>query len=476
VARKGESAGIEPASGRGDPLLEIVVHTRRGVSSQPLPRSGSVVLGRGHNADICVPDPSVSRRHAVLHLGPPLRIEDLGSSNGTRVFDRRTAFATDRLIEVTRGTSAGTQDGLVELAPGDVIHLGTAQIVVRHHDGGAEGGPASGPRSGVIVEDTAMRTLYELAARVARGPIHVLLLGETGCGKEVLAETIHRASDRAARPFLCLSCVALSESLLESELFGHERGAFTGAIKSKPGLLETAEGGTVFLDEVGELPLALQAKLLRVIEDRKVTRVGGLNPKRIDVRFIAATNRNLEAEIARGAFRQDLFFRLNGIALTIPPLRERPAEIEPLARLFARRAAASLYPDRPVAISTEALEALKRHAWPGNIRELRNVMERAVVLSAGATIQPEQLLLHPKRSPHDPPAPHRETARTAVEPKEGEPLRLRDAMEAHERARIVRALDECHGNQTRAAELLGISRRTLVERLRTYGIPRPRRT
>src|SRR6185503_6105666 len=184
-------------------------------------------------------------------------------------------------------------------------------------------------------DDEGMPQLHRLVERIARGTINVLILGETGAGKEVLAERVQRLSPRARWPFLRLNCAALSETLLESELFGHERGAFTGAVTAKPGLLETAEGGTVFLDEAGELPMSIQVKLLRVIEERQVLRVGGLKPRPIDVRFIAATNRDLEVEVARGAFRQDLFFRLNGVTLVVPPLRDRVSEIEALARLFA---------------------------------------------------------------------------------------------------------------------------------------------
>src|SRR5882762_5495405 len=186
--------------------------------------------------------------------------------------------------------------------------------------------------------DPAVIRVYELARSIASGTISALIVGETGCGKECLAETIHRESRRADKLFLRLNCAALSETLLESELFGHERVAFTGATQSKPGLLETANGGSVFLDELGEMPLTLQAKLLRVLEERRVTRVGGLRSFPIDIRFISATNRNLEAEIPRGTFRKDLYYRLNGAKLTLPPLRERKSEIEPLATLFLSHA------------------------------------------------------------------------------------------------------------------------------------------
>ncbi|WP_437675998.1 sigma 54-interacting transcriptional regulator [Sorangium sp. So ce131] len=474
------------------------------MSTRQLPSSGSVVLGRDEDADVCVPDSSVSRRHAVLHLGPPLRVEDLGSSNGTRVRTRHSNSATERLIDVGKGKPASA--GSVELSPGDVIYLGAARVVLRSREPRKPGD--RDPRKDVIVKDGAMRAVYELAERVAKGPINILLLGETGVGKEVLAEAIHRASPRAERPLLRLSCVALSESLLESELFGHERGAFTGAVRAKPGLLETAEGGTVFLDEIGELPPSIQAKLLRVIEERKVLRVGGLTPTKIDVRFISATHRNLDAEVGRGAFRQDLYFRLNGVTLTIPPLRERPGEVAALAQLFAERAAKELFPSEAsamtVPISPEALAGLQRHSWPGNIRELRNVIERAVILANGAPIRPEHLLLTPLPEPSPPlhvtpvpshpspsapaaaspaaaspaaasPAAAGALAKSVPEGADASPTRLRDAMEAHERERIVKALEQCMGNQTRAAALLGISRRTLVDRIRVYGLPRPRK-
>jgi len=308
----------------------------------------------------------------------------------------------------------------------------------------------------------SMARLDALVARVAPGNINVLLLGETGVGKEVLAERIHKLSPRASRSLLRLHCAALSESLLESELFGHERGAFTGALKTKPGLLETADGGTVFLDEIGELPPSIQVKLLRVIEERKVLRVGGLQPLPIDVRFVAATNRNLEAEVARGAFRQDLYYRLNGISLVIPPLRERVGEIAALAEQFIREACRSSGRAVP-ALSPAAQALLRTRDWPGNIRELRNVCERAVLLCTGDVIEPEHLSLSAPlpdvEAPPPPRAPEAALSPTAQ----------------RQRDEIVEALARCAGNQSRAAKLLGISRKTLVARLDAFGLPRPRK-
>jgi two-component system response regulator AtoC len=322
----------------------------------------------------------------------------------------------------------------------------------------------------VVVLDPAMRSLHQLATRAAAGNISVLLLGETGCGKEIFAETIHRRSPRAGKPFLRLNCAALAETLLESELFGHEKGSFSGAAQTKPGLLETAEGGTVFLDELGEMPLSLQAKLLRVIEDRTVMRVGGLKARSIDVRFVSATNRDLEAQSARGAFRADLYYRLNGMTLMIPPLRERPSEIEALAQLFLARAAAELARPAPM-LSADAVARLRAYVWPGNIRELRNMMERAALLCNGHIVTLEQLPLEKMRNGFaSPRSPDSTTTPTS-------PLSLVGDLrpESDDRARIIAALEQCAGNQTHAARLLGISRGTLVTRLAEYNLPRPRK-
>ncbi len=335
--------------------------------------------------------------------------------------------------------------------------------------------------------------------KVAASDMSVLLLGETGVGKEICAERIHAISPRAGGRLLRLNCAALSETLLESELFGHERGAFTGAARTKPGLLETATGGTVLLDEIGEMPLSTQAKLLRVLEERKIQRVGGLEPIAIDVRFIAATNRDLDAEVVAGRFRQDLLFRLNTFTFHIPPLRARVGEIESLARHFIQRASRA-NGQSPPALTAPALEMLRRYPWPGNIRELRNVVERAVVLAGADPIRPEHLpgdkmsaTLLPGPVPARPADPDRDALAewdqrktlqfdappvvSTAPPRATAPAAgsLQDSVEEVERARIIQALEECVGNQSRAAKLLGISRGTLIKRLDRYGIPRPRK-
>jgi DNA-binding NtrC family response regulator len=305
------------------------------------------------------------------------------------------------------------------------------------------------PPGNVASENPAMVALYALADRAATGDISVLILGETGVGKDVMARRIHARSPRADKAFVCVNCAALSESLLESELFGHERGAFTGAGAAKPGLLETAPGGTVLLDEIGDMAGPLQAKLLSAIENKEITRVGGLRPRPINVRFLAATNRDLEAAVAVGGFRRDLYFRLNGITLLVPPLRERSADIPRLANSFlaefckAKQCAS-------MTIAPAAMALLVAYAWPGNLRELRNVMERAFLLADGPEITGAHL-----------PATL------------GRPDLLVPA-QADERARILAALAACAGNQTRAARSLGMSRKVLIARLTSYGVTRPR--
>jgi two-component system, NtrC family, response regulator AtoC len=321
---------------------------------------------------------------------------------------------------------------------------------------------------GIVLADPAMRGIYQQLEPVAKSQLNVLVLGETGVGKEVFARALHELSLRQRGPFLPLNCAALSEHLLEAELFGHEKGAFTGAVQARPGLFETAHGGTVFLDEVGELPLSIQTKLLRVLEDRKILRVGGRAPREVDVRFVAATNRNLKHEVSQRTFREDLYYRLNGMTFTLPPLRERRAEIRPLCHVFASRAQVEHGKAHPVSVSERTLEQLERHPWPGNVRELKNVIERAVVLCPGQQLEPEHL-----------PADLGEAAGSASPPPAGsEPdpsTRLRQELADIERQRVVDALEQCGGNQGLAAERLGISRRTLVYRLSAFGLTRSRK-
>ncbi|MBL8919320.1 MAG: sigma 54-interacting transcriptional regulator [Myxococcaceae bacterium] len=530
----------------------LVVVNEAGSSSHALPATGQVVLGRGDDATLRLDDAAASRRHAVLHLGPVVRLEDLGSANGTTVRGRKlnagesvdvlpgdsielgtslavlqtdelsgsttpwTLVTHTRFVETLRSTkppfgvlrlqvqaTPGVAQAVLsaELSPHDTVaSFGPGQFEVlspgRNSEAatklmeklstklvaagarvraGAASAPVDGadpelllaacatpsgqPAQGFLVRDDAMVSISRLIDRVAPSQINVLLLGETGSGKEVLAGEIHRRSKRGGGPFLKLNCAALTESLLESELFGHEKGSFTGAVKQKLGLLETAKAGSVFLDEVGELPESLQAKLLRVLEERKVMRVGATAPEPIDVRFIFATNRDLEAEVERGAFRRDLYYRINGISISIPPLRERVGEIEPLARQFLAEAATREGRSVPE-LTAEALAQLKTWPWPGNIRELKNVMERALLLAGDAPITPDAIAI----DGHEAPAPGAATGNN-----------LKDERDAAEKRVVLEALEKTGGNQTKAAELLGISRRTLVNRLTAYGMTKPRK-
>ena len=314
----------------------------------------------------------------------------------------------------------------------------------------------------------AMMQANTMAEKAARSRINVLLLGETGVGKEVMARRIHRLSPRSAAPIVCLNCAGLQESLMESELFGHERGAFSGAVQTKQGLLEVADGGTVFLDEVGELSAALQAKLLRVLETREVMRLGSVKSRIVDVRFLAATNRDLEEEVRRGTFRKDLFFRLNGISILIPPLRQRVSEIGFLAKAFIVQAAERDGRDAPK-MDPAVLDLLEGYGWPGNIRELRNIMERAVVLCEGRVINVDHLPMEKLRPKAD--LLHTGGDIPSINPWAGGSAGMSD----EDRRRILAALEACAGNQTRAAKMLGIPRRTFVTRLDALNVPRPQK-
>lgn len=420
---------------------------------------------------------------------------------GADLVARRTlASLTERGAKAKIGLACYPRDGRSADALSATAGAAAHGESTLKHDLGSEPPDSRG-------ESGPMQHIHRLVERIAASTINVLIMGETGVGKERLAERVHQLSPRARKPFLRLNVAALTESLLESELFGHERGAFTGAVQAKPGLLETASGGTVFLDEIGELPMNIQVKLLRVLEGQQVFRVGSTKPRSIDARFLAATNRDLEAEVERGLFRQDLFFRLNGIAFVVPPLRERVSEIDGLAKTFITEMCRKSNRSPEPVIAPEAIMLMKRYGWPGNIRELRNVIERAVLLCASGPITLADLPVEKmsatfaaRQVPQRPPVPPRseisiaemngasslvEAAKppeNAVEQRahvngvsNGVDKDLRVEMKAYERQRILDALATCAGNQTAAAKLLGVSRRMLVNRLNAYDIPRPRK-
>jgi two-component system response regulator AtoC len=305
----------------------------------------------------------------------------------------------------------------------------------------------------VVAESPAMRKLLELAGRAAGSSSTVLITGESGTGKEVLARAVHRMSPRSEAPFVAVNCAAIPESLLESELFGHVRGAFTGATQDRPGLFEAADEGTLFLDEIGDLPPALQAKLLRVLEDGEIRRVGDQRTRSVDVRVLAATARPLEEAVRQGAFREDLFYRLNVIRLHLPPLRERPEDVPALITHFAQETARRL--GRPVSLTPRALARLCEHGWPGNARELRNALERAATLSGNERLDADDFDLGATHGGNG---------------KGSDAVDLKSEVEAVEATVIRRALALAGGNRREAAQQLGVSLRTLFYKIRKYGL------
>jgi two-component system response regulator AtoC len=422
----------------------VVTALWEGGNARAVLRPGGVVeIGRGDGCQLVIDHGSVSRVHARLRANEDgtIDIEDLGSTNGVRV-------AATRIAKNER----------VTLRPADAIQVGSAMLVVRS--------PQLPTTEGSAQSATSFESLLAL---VAPSDIFVLVLGETGVGKNVAATRIHEGSRRAGKPLARINCAAFPESLLEAELFGYERGAFTGAVRSKPGLIEAADGGTVFLDEIGEMPLTTQAKLLGALDSRETQRLGSIHTRRVDVRFIAATNRALPAEVAAGRFRRDLYFRLSAVTLNVPPLRDRRSEIPALVRRLLGELAGAIGINAP-SIDPASERLLLSHSWPGNIRELRNALERALVLAGSGTISPFHFdLSNDGGAPSVPPP----SSATASAPPPGA---LREELSSIERERIIEALKACSGNQTRAAEKLGISRRTLINRIEAFKLPRPRRS
>jgi two-component system response regulator AtoC len=511
--------------------FRLLVATGTSVETFSLPADGDVSIGKSADCDVRIDDPRLADKEALLYLGPELVLRDLGSPTGCRVDGRRLspnesvvvspgvviaiggatlvvqrAHQTSRLRpvrshsyfearvedECIRAETSRTRFSLLRLRcrpnvadkveivlahwlrPMDVVSLlspnehellfvdtapETARVLceaivnelgedVLGHELSSYPRETAKPRvspsvfpappSVPPVAATSASGLTPELEAVARGTMGVVLLGEPGVGKEVAASAMHRWSARASGPFIPLSC-ALGEAALESELFGHERGAFAGAHETKVGALERARAGTLFLDDIAQLSQALQVRLLRALDQKQVMRMGALRPRTIDIRVLVATDRDLEAEMTRGAFRGDLFYRLAGAIAVVPPLRERRDEIIGLAESFIDQTCV-VTPDRSVPLlSPEAREILETYSWPGNIRELRDVVERAVQACRDGSIGPEHL------------------------------RRL------GERDEIVNALAQCAGNQSQAARVLGMSRKTLVKRLDEFALPRPRK-
>jgi transcriptional regulator with GAF, ATPase, and Fis domain len=425
--------------------------------------SAETSIGRDVRNYFNISDHLMSRRHCVVELSDGrCTLRDLGSANGTYVngmpVRERTLSHGDRIRvgdSVLLFLQAGndTPQSAAETDTAETIDDRTRRIARANVKAAAAEPPPGSPDAIVaevlagrmtlqahdmVGESAPMRAVYECIQKVAPRDSTVLVTGETGTGKELAARAIHQNSPRAARPFVAVNCAALTESLLESELFGHEKGAFTGAIALKKGKFEVAEGGTIFLDEIGELAPALQARLLRALQHHEFERVGGTRTIKMNVRLIAATNQDLPAAVASGRFRQDLWYRLNVVGLTMPPLRERRADIPTLAAHFAAKYGRG----RAVELSHDAIDVLRAYDWPGNVRELENAIERAVVLGCSDKIVaddlPSAVLQSSTALPHDGAAYHR-------------------AVLDVKRRLILDAIDRSGGNYTAAARLLGIN-------------------
>jgi two-component system response regulator FlrC len=401
--------------------------------------------------------------------GFDLVITDLKMPGMTGLDLLRKVRAEQPEVEVIVMTAHGTVDNAVEamklgafeylqkpLSGPDELRLLAQRALerrgLRDRALGAERLPlASGPQ--LTYGDPAMAPVVDAIDKVARTHATVLLLGESGTGKEVAARAIHARSPRAQRPFMAINCAALSETLLESELFGHEKGAFTGATDRQRGRLELAEGGTFFLDEIGEMKLELQAKLLRVLQEKRYERIGGARTLEADVRWIAATNRDLRAMIETGAFREDLYHRLAVFPIKLPPLRDRPADLIPIARSLLAHIASDLKRSLP-RLTPAAEKRLLASSWRGNVRELGNALERAAILADGDAIDAEHLWLEDAK-----PLAKSASSDGAVKP-----------LAELEREAVLHALDVVGGNRRKAAELLGIGERTLYDKLKKYGV------
>lgn len=419
------------------------------------------MIGRAPDNALVFDDPKVSRHHAAIRRtdGTQFMLRDLGSLNGTLLNGRRILVPEP-------------------LYHRDVIEIGAASITFHHPDSIRPSPPAIEPSSTTVMCDpaaqesvaignsAAMSDVFRLMAKAAALPIPVLISGETGTGKELVARGIHRSSTRAYRAFIAVNCAAFPETLLESQLFGHRKGAFTGADRDRVGLFESAHQGTIFLDEVGEMPLGMQVKLLRVLQEGEVVPLGETKPRIVDVRVVSATNRDLTAEIDAGRFRRDLYFRLSAFPITLPPLRDRDEDIPLLIDRFLTRTAHQQR-KRVRLVSPSAMRCLTSYDWPGNVRELQNEMQRAVAMvDGGDTIELEHLGERLRaRAPQA-------TVDTDASDIPTVPFAhgLRDAKAQFEAQYITTVLREHGGNVSRAAQEMGLSRIALHRKIKEYGI------
>ena len=390
--------------------------------------------------------------HAIKEKNPPTRVILLSDAPGVPKAVELMKIGADDFLQKPLSMD------MLQIKVGQALHsrnLSNEIDFLRHESG------LIYRFDDIIGDCPPMQKIFGVLKRVARSNATVLITGETGTGKEVIAGAIHYNSERKRKPFVSVNCAALQETLLESELFGHERGAFTGAIRQRSGRLEQANTGTIFLDEIGDMSLAIQAKLLRVLQERQFERLGGNKTLKVDLRILAATNKNLVEEIEKGQFREELYFRLNVIHIQLPPLRKRGKDIELLANFFLKKFRRSL--NRSIqGFNSEALRAIQRYPWPGNIRELRNVIERAVLMGQGEFLEEEDLVLEGRLAQISSP-PKMNTG-------DGHATTLKDL----ERDTLLEALERTHWVQRDAADLLGVSKRVMHYKIKKHGITHPR--
>ena len=440
-------AELERARYFGDPLAVLFLEPQRINEAAHVSRWWRLLRAAFRPVDV----PAVYSAHAIEVMLPRVTAED--AQLRARDLLKRAPSTTLLACGIAAFPGSGsTRDELLAAARAAAGRASAEQPIVRADSVRVD---ESRSDADAVAQSPGMREVFEMVDRLATVRLPILLLGETGVGKEVVARAIHRRGARSNGPLVCVNCGAISRALIESTLFGHEKGAFTGAVQSSRGVFGAAHGGTVLLDEIGELPAGAQTALLRVLEEGRMRPVGASDEVMIDVRVIAATHRDLESMCAQGSFREDLFFRLNAFTLSIPPLRERPEDIRLLCNRFIAEAGAQL------SIAPDALAALERYSWPGNVRELRNAIERALVIATGTMIGIEDL---PQRvcERHEAPPPAEDVLAGSGDLKE----RVRDF-----EARLIRAaLDKTGGNQTEAARLLEVPVRTLSDKIRRLGI------
>ncbi|UCD70679.1 MAG: sigma 54-dependent Fis family transcriptional regulator [Syntrophobacterales bacterium] len=397
-----------------------------------------VTIGSQEDNHCILNDPTVSRHHAVIEeTGKGYILRDVGSTNGTHLNGIRIKEAY--------------------LEYGSIIGLGNTQLQFVPLEGRVEIPPSEEDCFGdVFGRSLEMRRIFTMLKKISPSDITVTIEGETGTGKELVARGIHSHSQRAEGPFVVIDCGSISKNLIESELFGHERGAFTGATQTRRGAFEIADGGTIFIDEIGELGLEMQPKLLRVLEQREVRRVGGTEVFKVNVRVIAATNKDLVSEVQKGRFREDLFYRISVVRIHLPPLKEKGEDIPLLAQQFARELTERYRGGGEVTVSAEALEILRHYHWPGNVRELKNVITRAMAMGNERVLQLRDFIM-PLPSEGRPRTPSLDSL-------------IGKTLEEIEKAAIMKTLKAHGGNKSAAARVLGIAYSTLYEKIKKYGL------